>query len=141
MRKRYISPEYLSRKVMTDIEKERQETIRKNLVELDAAGIDYSTMKSMAAKLFGPKQQSNHKSSKEVKNKAGHGAGDEEYLPPEGLDYEHSYGSMDDETSRSHTKKIHASLKCRQSLIGNYIFQAITFHSLVNYISSNRFWV
>ncbi|GAB2212036.1 hypothetical protein Droror1_Dr00025380, partial [Drosera rotundifolia] len=102
---RYISPEYLSRKVMIDIEKERQDTIRKNLVELKVAGIDYSAMKSMAAKLFGPKQQPNHKSSKEVKNKVGHGAGDEEYLPPEGLDDEHSYGSVDDETSRSHAKK------------------------------------
>lgn len=50
----FIQPGYLN-KEMTGIEKERQERIKQNLRELEAAGVDVTAMKAMAMSLYGPK--------------------------------------------------------------------------------------
>ncbi|KAF7116034.1 hypothetical protein RHSIM_RhsimUnG0040300 [Rhododendron simsii] len=66
--------------------------------ELEAAGVDVTVMKAMAMSLYGPKQKANGKTTKEGKNRVGHGTGDEEFLPPEGEENLSVY-SDDDESS------------------------------------------
>ncbi|KAF7113115.1 hypothetical protein RHSIM_RhsimUnG0159400 [Rhododendron simsii] len=65
-------------------------------------------MKAMAMSLYGPKQKANGKTTKEGKNKVGHGAGDEEFLPLEGEENLSVY-SDDDESFRSQAKKLRAN--------------------------------
>ncbi|XP_058191391.1 uncharacterized protein LOC131308467 isoform X2 [Rhododendron vialii] len=89
--------------MLTEIEKERQETIKHNLKELEAVGIDPARLKSMAMSLFGSKAKASGKSTKEGNNKVGHGA-DPNYIPPEGVEILSSC-SDNDESSRSQAKK------------------------------------
>ncbi|XP_058181031.1 uncharacterized protein LOC131299474 isoform X2 [Rhododendron vialii] len=104
LRKMFIQLGYLN-KEMTGIEKDRQERIKQNLREIEAAGLDITAMKAMTMSLYGPKQKANGKTTKEGKNKVGHGTTDEEFLPPEGEENLSVY-SDDDESSRSQAKKI-----------------------------------
>ncbi|KAG5517391.1 hypothetical protein RHGRI_037963 [Rhododendron griersonianum] len=55
--------------MLTEIEKERQETIKHNLKELEAVGIDPARLKSMAMSLFGSKLKASGESTKEGNNK------------------------------------------------------------------------
>ncbi|XP_058181020.1 uncharacterized protein LOC131299474 isoform X1 [Rhododendron vialii] len=103
LRKMFIQLGYLN-KEMTGIEKDRQERIKQNLREIEAAGLDITAMKAMTMSLYGPKQKANGKTTKEGKNKVGHGTTDEEFLPPEGEENLSVY-SDDDESSRSQAKK------------------------------------
>ncbi|KAG5535302.1 hypothetical protein RHGRI_023169 [Rhododendron griersonianum] len=89
--------------MLTEIEKERQETIKHNLKELEAVGIDPARLKSMAMSLFGSKPKASGESTKEGNNKVGHGA-DPDYIPPKGVEILSSY-SDNDESSRSQAKK------------------------------------
>ncbi|GAB2280901.1 hypothetical protein Dimus_039434 [Dionaea muscipula] len=101
----YVSPGFMSAK-LTAYEKQRLENIKNNRMQLLAVGIDLPRMKSMGDDLFGSKQKSNIKSSKEGKNKVGYGADDEEYLPHDGEDSAHFYSADDDESARAHTTKV-----------------------------------
>ncbi|KAF7132443.1 hypothetical protein RHSIM_Rhsim09G0079100 [Rhododendron simsii] len=89
--------------MLTEIEKERQETIKRNLKELEAVGIDPARLKSMAMSLSGSKPKTSGKSTKEGNNKVGHGA-DPDYTPPEGGEILSSC-SDNDESSGSQAKK------------------------------------
>ncbi|KAF7123195.1 hypothetical protein RHSIM_Rhsim12G0114600 [Rhododendron simsii] len=89
--------------MLTEIEKERQETIKHNLKELEAVGIDPARLKSMAMSLSGSKPKTSGKSTKEGNNKVGHGA-DPDYTPPEGGEILSSC-SDNDESSGSQAKK------------------------------------
>ncbi|KAG5543555.1 hypothetical protein RHGRI_016331 [Rhododendron griersonianum] len=94
---------WIDAEMLTEIEKERQETIKHNLKELEAVGIDPARLKSMAMSLFGSKPKANGESTKEGNNKVGHGA-DPDYIPPKGVEILSSY-SDNDESSRSQAKK------------------------------------
>ncbi|KAF7145884.1 hypothetical protein RHSIM_Rhsim04G0111400 [Rhododendron simsii] len=89
--------------MLTEIEKERHETIKHNLKELEAVGIVPARLKSMAMSLFGSKAKASGKSTKEGSNKVGHGT-DPDYIPPEGVEILSSC-SDNDESSRSQAKK------------------------------------
>ncbi|KAF7147564.1 hypothetical protein RHSIM_Rhsim03G0038000 [Rhododendron simsii] len=100
----YMGSDTIKREdMLTEIEKERHETIKHNLKELEAIGIDPARLKSMAMSLFGSKAKACGKSTKEGNNKLGHGT-DPDYIPPEGVEILSSC-SDNDESSRSQAKK------------------------------------
>lgn len=102
--KMFVPPGFLNKK-LTGIEKERQETIKQNLIQLEAAGIKPDAMKAMAMALYGSKNKGNDKSTKERNNRQGYGSDDEEFLPPEGEENLSSC-SGDNECSRPQAKKV-----------------------------------
>ncbi|KAF7135983.1 hypothetical protein RHSIM_Rhsim08G0062000 [Rhododendron simsii] len=100
----YMDSDTIKREdMLTEIEKERHETIKHNLKELKAVGIDPARLNSMAMSLFGSKVKASGKSTKEGNNKVGHGI-DPDYIPPEGVEILSSC-SDNDESSRSQAKK------------------------------------
>ncbi|KAI8567400.1 hypothetical protein RHMOL_Rhmol02G0119000 [Rhododendron molle] len=117
--------------VLTEIEKERQETIKHNLKELEAVGIDPARLKSMAMSLFGSKPKASGESTKEGNNKVGHGA-DPDYIPPEGVEILSSC-SDNDESFRSQAKKV--IFKCKSHQFGEAHFLAAS-TSLYKQLSS-----